>query len=248
MNRIIFVIVGFLLSYTMACSQNATDIVRRSDDKMQGLTSQSDMEMTLIRPSWQRTITFRSWSKGRDYSLTLITAPPKESGQSFLKLKNDMWNWNPTINRMIKLPPSMMSQGWMGSDYSNDDVLKESSIVTDYTHTMDGSEGIEGLDCYRILLEPKDDAAVVWGRVKLWISKEELYQMKAEFYDEDQVLVKTHYSYDIKKLHDRMLPSRFEIVPADKPNQKTVVTIKAAKFNIPIQDSFFSQQNMKQVK
>ena len=220
-------------------AQDATEIVRKSDEKMQGTTSYAEMEMTLLRPAWSRTIAFKSWAMGRDYSMTLITAPPKESGQSFLKLKKDMWSWNPSINRTIKLPPSMMSQGWMGSDYSNDDILKESSIVIDYEHKMSGEETISGLLCYKITLIPKETAAVVWGKIILWISKAEYYQMKADYYDEEDNLVKTHTSSDIRRLNDRSLPTRFEIIPADKPNQKTIVVIKSAQFNIPMKESFF---------
>ncbi|MBE0648941.1 MAG: outer membrane lipoprotein-sorting protein [Bacteroidales bacterium] len=234
---------AFLPALTHA--QDAMEIVKRANDKMEGVSSETEMVMTVVRPSWQRTVSFKSWSKGRNYSLTLITDPPKESGQTFLKLNNDMWSWNPTINRMIKLPPSMMSQGWMGSDYSNDDILKESSIVVDYTHRIIGSEAINGYDCYRIQLDPKEEAAVVWGKIVMWISKEELYQLRVEYFDEDGYLVKTHVLSDIKFMYDRKIPTHFEIIPEDKPNQKTLVDIKNVKFDIKIPDSFFSQQNMK---
>lgn len=229
-------------------SQDATAIVKKADDLMQGVTSQSEMVMKIVRPGWQRSVTFKSWGKGRDLSMTLITSPPGESGQTFLKLKNDMWNWNPTINRMIKLPPSMMSQGWMGSDYTNDDILKESSIVEDYTHRIIGSEAVAGYDCYTIQLDPKENAAVVWGKILLWISKAEFYELKAEYYDEDGKKVKTHLLSEVKFMHDRKIPTHFEIIPEDKPRQKTEVTILNAKFNMPLSDSFFSQQNMKSVK
>jgi outer membrane lipoprotein-sorting protein len=229
-------------------SQDATTIVKKAEDLMQGVTSQSEMVMKIIRPGWQRSVTFKSWGKGRDLSLTLITSPPGESGQTFLKLKNDMWNWNPTINRMIKLPPSMMSQGWMGSDYTNDDILKESSIVEDYTHEITGSELVSGYDCHRIRLDPKENAAVVWGKILLWVSKAEYYELKAEYYDEDGKKVKTHLLSEVKFMHDRKIPTHFEIIPEDKPKQKTEVTILSAKFNLPISDGFFSQQNMKSVK
>jgi len=228
--------------------QDATEIVKKADDLMQGVTSTSEMEMIIVRPAWQRSVKFKSWGKGRNLSMTLVTAPPKESGQSFLKLGNDMWSWNPTINRMIKLPPSMMSQGWMGSDYTNDDILKESSIVVDYTHRITGSDQVSGYDCHRIELIPKESAAVVWGKIILWISKKEYYELKAEYYDEDGKRVKTHLLSDIRFMHDRKIPTHFEIIPEDKPNQKTIVNILSAKFNIPLQDSFFSQQNMKNLK
>jgi len=149
---------------------------------------------------------------------------------------------------MIKLPPSMMAEGWMGSDYTNDDVLKESSIVVDFNHTIIGSENIDGRDCWKIEMSPKEEAAVVWGKIIKWISKEEYLQMKSEYYDEDEFLVKTELGMDVKVMDGRKIPSKMEIIPADKENQKTIVVIDEIKFNTPLQESFFSQQNMKKVR
>ncbi len=230
-------------------SQNATEIVRKADEKWNGeKSSESHMTMTIVRPTWERTLEFKNWTKGKDNALTLITAPAKEKGQAFLKRGTEMWNWMPTISRMIKLPPSMMADGWMGSDYTNDDILKESSIVVDFTHTIAGSETIEGWDCWKIELLPNEDAVVVWGKIVKWISKKEYIQMKSEYYDEDGYLVKTELSFDVKEMDGRKIPTKIEIIPADKNNQKTVVTVSSMKFNIPIEDSFFSQQNMKRVR
>jgi outer membrane lipoprotein-sorting protein len=229
--------------------QDATEIIRKADEKMQGeQTSQSTMTMTIVRPTWQRVITFKSWTKGRDYSLALITSPAREKGQTFLKRENEMWNWNPTINRLIKLPPSMMSQGWMGSDFSNDDLLKESSIVVDYTHKIIGEEELDGRACYKIELVPHENAAVVWGRILKWVSKEEYLQMKSEYYDEDNYLIKTELAHDIKIMDGRLLPSRFELIPEEEKGNKTVVVMDDILFNKPIPDGFFSQQNMKTVR
>ncbi len=238
----------FCIASIAAYSQDAKEIVRKADEKMRGETSKSEMEMKVIRPTWDRTVKFKSWSKGYDYSLTLITAPAKEKGQAFLMRENEMWTWNPTINRMIKMPPSMMSQGWMGSDYTNDDILKESSVVVDYNHSLMGEETISGELCYKIKLDPKEDAAVVWGKVIMWISKAEFYQMKAEFYDEFDDLVKTHKASDIQTMDGRKIPTKIEIIPEDKENQRTVVKIKSIDFNISLEDSFFSQQNMKRIR
>jgi len=159
-----------------------------------------------------------------------------------------MWNWMPSIGRMVKLPPSMMADGWMGSDYTNDDILKESSIVVDFDHKISGSETIDGLDCWKIELLPHEEAAVVWGKIIKWISKNEYIQMKSEYFDEDEYLVKTEFASDVKIMDGRKIPGRIEIVPADKKNQKTIVIINTMKFNIPIDDSFFSQQNMKKAR
>jgi len=237
----------FIVSPSLA--QNATEIVKKADEKWNGeKSSHSKMTMKVIRPTWERTIEFKSWTLDKDYALTLITSPPKEKGQTFLKRKTEMWNWMPTINRMIKLPPSMMADGWMGSDYTNDDILKESSMVVDYTHKITGSETIDGWKCWNIEMTPKEDAAVVWGKVIRWISKEEYMMMKSEYYDEYGDLVKTEFASDVKMMDNRKIPTKIEVVPSDKDNQKTVVIITNIKFNIDINESFFSQQNMKRVR
>ncbi len=238
-----------MFSLTGTFAQDATEIVKKANDKMQGeITSQSIMTMTIVRPTWERKISFKSWTKGRDYSLALITSPPKEQGQTFLKRENEMWSWNPTINRLIKLPPSMMSQGWMGSDFSNDDLLKESSIVVDYTHKITGDTTIDGRDCYQIELIPHENAAVVWGKIIMNISKKEYLEMENKYYDEDGYLVKTETASDIKVMDGRLIPSQFELIPADKPGNKTIIKMDEIQFNKPIPDAFFSQQNMKRVR
>lgn len=242
-------IVMILFGLTSAFGQDAKEIVRKADEKWNGeKSSQSTMTMTIVRPTWDRTIQFKNWTLGRDYSMTLITAPAKEKGQAFLKRETEMWNWIPSISRMIKLPPSMMATGWMGSDYTNDDILKESSIVVDFTHKIVGSETIDGWDCWKIEMLPNEDAAVVWGKIIKWISKDEYLMMKSEYYDEDEYLVKTEFGTDVKTMDGRKITSKIEIIPADKDNQKTVVVIDDVKFNVGLQNSFFSQQNMRRLR
>jgi len=225
------------------------EIIRLADEKFNGeKTSTSIMAMTIVRPTWERTIEFKNWTSGRNYALTLITAPAKEKGQSFLKRENEMWSWNPTISRLIKLPPSMMSQGWMGSDYTNDDILKESSVVNDYDHQIVGEEEYDGRLCYKIKLVAKEDAAVIWGHQVRWIDKKDFLFLKSELYDEDGYLVRTELGSEIKTMDGRLIPSRIELIPAEEEGQKTIIEMKEMKFNEPIQDSFFSQQNMKRVR
>jgi outer membrane lipoprotein-sorting protein len=232
-----------------AQSVSATDIIRKADEKFNGeKSSMMIMNMTIIRPTWQRSVEFKNWSLGRDYALTLITSPAKDVGQTFLKRGNEMWNWNPSINRLIKLPPSMMSQGWMGSDYTNDDVLKESSVVNDYTHEIVGEEIILDRLCYKIKMVAKEDAAVIWGHQLRWVDKKDFLVLKAELFDEDGVLVRTETGSEIKTMDGRAIPTKLELVPAEEPGNRTVVLIKEIKFNIPLQESFFSQQNMKNIR
>lgn len=230
-------------------AQDATEIVKRADDKMRGEKSgYSEMTMKIVRPSWERTISFKSWSLGTEKSMVLITAPVKEAGQTFLKLDRDMWSWNPQINRMIKLPTSMLSQGWMGSDFTNDDLLNQRSIVVDYTHKIIGEEMVSGENCYKIELTPKPNAPVVWGKIIMWISKEHEIGVKTEYYDEDGYLVKSEIGTDFKTMSGRYIPTKYELIPADEEGQKTVIIMDKIEFNIEIKDSFFTQQNMKRLR
>ncbi|MCF8371027.1 MAG: outer membrane lipoprotein-sorting protein [Bacteroidales bacterium] len=244
-----FMLLGWIFpTLVKAQEMTAKEIIKAADDKMQGKTNYAEMTMKVVRPTWEREVKFKSWGKDRNYSLTLITYPAKEKGQTFLKREQEMWNWNPTINRMIKLPPSMMSQGWMGSDYSNDDILKESSIVVDYEHSIIGAETLEGKECWKLQLIPKEEAAVVWGKIIKWITKDDYLQLKSEYYDEDNYLVKTDVASQIKMMGDREIPTYIEIIPADEPGKKTIVTIDKAEFDIQIPDDYFSQQYMKRVR
>lgn len=238
-----------IFTHLSAQPESAREIIRKADEKFNGEKSgYSVMSMTVVRPSWQRTIEFKSWSLEEKFALTLITAPAREKGQTFLKHGTEMWSWNPTISRLIKLPPSMMSQGWMGSDYTNDDILRESSVVTDYTHTLQGEEVTEGYPCFRIRMVAHEESSVLWGSQVWWVDKKEYIVLKAELYDEDGQLVRTEKASELKMMDGRLLPTRIELLPAEIPGNKTILEIREMKFNIPLQESFFSQQNMKSIK
>lgn len=243
----ILVVISCSFSAT-AQEKTAKEIIRIADQKNRGETSQGTMAMKIIRPDWDRTVEMKSWSKGDDYFLIYITAPAKDKGQVFLKRKKEMWNWVPSIERMIKIPPSMMMQSWMGSDFTNDDLVKQSSIVKDYTHKLEGKEEIRGKSCYKIILIPFPDAPVVWGKIIAWVTVDGYNLWKSEYYDEDEFLVNIENAYDIKSFGDRELPSRVEIQPADEPEKKTVLLLKDLAFNKPIDDSYFTQQYMKRVR
>jgi outer membrane lipoprotein-sorting protein len=227
---------------------SARQIVQRANDKANGNTSQGIMKMTIVRPDWSREVTMKSWSKGTEFYLIYITEPVRDKGQVFMKRGQDMWNWMPSINRMIKLPPSMMGQSWMGSDFTNDDLVRMNSIIDDFTHQITGSEKIEGYDCYIIELIPKPEAAVVWGKIKLWISKEDYFELKGEYFDEDGQIVNEMTSSNIRQMGDRRLPSKMVMVPVDKPGNQTILEMVDVVFNKPIEDDFFSQQNMKNAR
>jgi outer membrane lipoprotein-sorting protein len=244
----IFFTIALIIFFQTVMAQNAKEIIGKANELSMGNTSIGETSMTIQRPDWSRTVTMKSWSQGTDFYMILITAPARDKGQVFLKRGQEMWNWMPTISRIIKLPPSMMSQSWMGSDFTNDDLVKMNSIVDDYTHGLLGEEEVNGLLCYKIELRPKEDAAVVWGKIIVWVAKNEYYQMKSEYYDEDMQLVSTMIADNIKQFNDRSLPARLEMIPADKPDQKTILETISMTFNKPLDDNFFSQQNMRRLE
>jgi outer membrane lipoprotein-sorting protein len=204
--------------------------------------------MTVIKPDWSREMTTKMWMIEPDYAMILITAPAKDKGTVTLKRENEIWNWVPSIERVIKIPPSMMLQPWMGSNFTNDDLVRESSIVEDYTHEIVGEETISGYACHKIRLLPKEEAGVVWGKLLMWISKEGYLELKIEYFDEDGELVKYMTGSEIKEMGGRTLPSRWEMNPVDDPGEKTVLEYREMAFDVDLKPSFFSQQNIKRVR
>jgi outer membrane lipoprotein-sorting protein len=244
-------IIGVLLLSLIVSTtwgQTAKEIIKKADDKMQGASNKSVMKMTIIRPDWKREITMKGWALGRDYSLITITSPARDKGSGFLKRKNEMWNWQPSIDRVVKLPPSMMLQSWMGSDFTNDDLVKESSIVNDYTQTLEQDTTINNMSCFKIVMVPKEEAAVVWGKVVVYIEKENYNQLLVKYYDEDNYLINTMILSNIRKMGDREIPTHLEMIPADEPNNKTVIDYLEMEFDLGIKESFFSLQNMKRIR
>ncbi|MCL9809009.1 outer membrane lipoprotein-sorting protein [Flavobacterium luminosum] len=236
----------FFTFFTFA--QEAKDIVKKADDKARGTTSIASISIQTIRPKWSREMTVKAWTKGNDLTMILVQSPAKEKGVVFLKKKKEVWNWIPSIERNIKMPPSMMSQSWMGTDFTNDDLVKEASIIEDYNHSFLEDVTLEGRSCYKIQLIPKPKSAVVWGKIILSIDKKDFMMLHAEYFDEDGKLINTMHCSDIKMLGGRLLPARMEMVPANKKGNKTIMIYKSLVFDTPLEDHFFSTQNMIKVK
>lgn len=235
------------ISFTVV-AESAFDIVQQSDQAMRGDSSYTESTMEIIRPDWTRSMTMKSWTKGMDLSLVLVTAPTKDKGSASLKRQREMWNWVPSIERVIKIAPSMLSQSWMGSDFTNDDLINQSSIVVDYQHQLKGEDTFDGDKVWVIDAVAKPDAPVVWSKVTLWISKSTYLQRKVELYDEFDERVNVMTTYDVKELGGRKLATRMEMQPLDKPENKTVLITHQAQFDFDIDDSFFSQQQMKSLR
>jgi len=247
-KRVVFTI-GFVgLMSISASAQSAEEIVRQAYEKMEGESSRAEITMKIVRPNWDRSVSMKSWSLGEDYSLILITAPARDEGTSFLMRNNEIWNWLPDVNRTIKMPPSMMSQSWMGSDFSNNDLVRESSVITDYTYTLLEDENVDGYDCYKIEMIPKPDAPIVWARVVSFISKDEYLNLRVEYYDEDDEMVRVMTGSEVEQLGGRLLPARMEMIPVEDEGNRTIITYQHIEFDIDISERFFSIQNMKRVQ
>ncbi|HAV1349378.1 outer membrane lipoprotein-sorting protein [Vibrio parahaemolyticus] len=238
----------FLLFTSLSYAESAFDIVQKSDQTMRGQSSYSEATMEIVRPDWKRSMTMKSWTKGTELSLVLVTAPAKDKGRASLKRHREMWNWVPSIERVIKIAPSMLSQSWMGSDFTNDDLINQSSIVVDYQHALLGNDSFEGDKVWVIEATAKPDAPVVWNKVTLWISQSTYLQRKVEFYDEFDERVNVLTTYDVKELGGRKIATRMEMKPVDKPGNKTIFTTHQAQFDFDINDDFFSQQQMKSLR
>lgn len=215
-----------------------------ADDKAKGKTSLAELTIEIIRPTWKRQMSLKSWTKGSDLAMILVVSPAKDKGIVYLKRGKEVWNWIPAIERNIKLPPSMMSQSWMGTDFTNDDLVKEASIVEDYTHSFSGDSMIDGRKCSRIIMIPKPGAAVVWGKVVLYIDPKDLLMLHAVYYDEDGNTVNTLHCSDIRLLGGKLLPATMQMTPFDKKGNTTILRYHTLQFDKPLDDQFFSTQQM----
>ncbi|MEX0648356.1 MAG: outer membrane lipoprotein-sorting protein [Balneolaceae bacterium] len=229
-------------------AQTAAEIIEQMEEVMRGESSYAEMTMTIDRPRYTRDVNMKAWALGEDYSLILITAPARDQGTTFLKRRNEIWNYVPNIDRTIKMPPSMMSQSWMGSDFTNDDLVRESSILADYEHTLLREEVYDGREAWVLELIPKPDTPIVWGKVLVWVDKEEYIQLRVENYDQRDEMASTIEFTEIGEMGGRTFPSKMILTPTDKPNQKTIMEYKNLEFDIEISESFFTQQNMRRVR
>ena len=232
----------------ISSAQSAEDIIRMADEKYRGKSSYSEMTIEIVRPKWSKQMKIKGWSEGTKYSVSIVTSPAKEKGTVFLMRDKEVWNYMPTIDRTIKFPPSMMLQNWMGTDLTNDDLVKQSSILEDYTHKIIGEELKEGYNCWVIELTPKEDAPVVWGKVLIWVDKLEYMMLQSDYYDEDDYLVNQMIGSEIKEFSGKKLPSKLRVIPVNDEGQETILIYDKLEFDIKISDQFFTTNYMKRIR
>jgi outer membrane lipoprotein-sorting protein len=232
---------------THAYALDALAVVKASFDYWRGQTSISIVDMTIHRPNWERIVTIKAWTKGEKDSIFRIIAPAKDKDNGTLKRGKNMWMYNPKINRVIKIPPSMMSQSWMGSDFSNDDLSKTDSLLRDYTHEVIGTETHDGKTVYLIRSMPKPDAPVVWGMQKLKIREDHIF-LEQVFFDEELKPVRIMSAHQIQMLGNRLFPKKWKMQKVDIPDEYTLLEYKELSFDEDLPERLFALSNLRNPK
>ncbi len=249
--RTLILLVALILLPSPLPSQtiDGKEIIRRMEHLMRGDTSVGLYEMTIKDPNWTRTLRLKVWDdrKGKRTFIRILS-PPKERGIGTLKIGYEMWDYLPKVERIIKIPPSMMMQPWMGSDFTNDDLVKESSIVEDYFHRVVGEEEVEGFPAYKVEALPKPDAPVVWDRILYWVRKGDFVPLREEFYSEKGELIRVMTFSEIREMGGRTIPTLWRMKPMKKRGRETILRILEVRFNVSIPDSIFTLRNLKNVR
>jgi outer membrane lipoprotein-sorting protein len=229
---------------TVEESVSAQAIVEKSIEHWRGLSSYSEMTMTISRPDWQRSVSMKGWTEGNEQTLIRITAPKKDVGNGTLLKGNSMWSYAPKINRVIKIPSSMMGQSWMGSDFSNNDVARSDDIIDQYEHRLLGTEQQGEHQVYRVESIPLEDSSVVWGREVLQI-RDDYVLLQHQFYDQDNVLVKQLNTLKVAVMDGRSVAQQQRMEKLEATDEWTEILIHNADFDVPISPHQFTLSNLR---
>jgi outer membrane lipoprotein-sorting protein len=246
-NIFCFLAFGTTLTISISClaKNSATNMVAAAEKHVKGTSFHGKLKMIVQRNDSERTLELESWLKSDDYSLVRVLNPAKDRGSGTLRIKFELWQFLPKIDRIVKVPASMMLQAWMGSDFSNDDLVKSTSLARDYTHKELGKEKVGDIASFKIECLPKKNATIVWGKVILWVREKDFSPVKQEYYTERGKLVKTFNGSNHKTFGKRTIPTKVVMTPANSQNQKTTLHYTTAQFDGPIDDSVFTQNQLR---
>jgi len=220
------------------------EIIEKSEEAVRGRTLVGYYDITVKTRRWTRTMRMKSYQdRGSRKSFAEILSPRKDAGNRFLLIGDNMWHFVPNIQKTVKISPSMMLQSWMGSDFTNDDIVKESSIIKDYTHTIKGTLDVNGHRCYKVELIPRPNAAVVWGKILYYARTGDYLPVKEEFFNEHRVMKKVLTFSSFKNMDGRVIPTVYKMQPLRK-RRYTLMEIRAIRFNAAIPGRIFSLQNL----
>ena len=246
-NIAIILFFGFFIStYADASNLNAKKILDSVDDVYRSNASHGILTLTVTTTNWQRTLTLEQWSKGKNKHLIKVLKPKKEKDLATLRVDTNVWSYMPKVKKVVKIPSSMMSSSWMGSHFSNDDLVKQSRMVKDYDYST-SFEGIrDGIDIVEITCVPKMNAAVVWGKVEVIVYKEDFIPLRLIYYDEDLNLSRKLEFSNIQIIDNKKIPLKMQMVPENEPGESTTIQWKEIKFDLTISDDFFSLRKLQE--
>lgn len=234
------------LSTAWAAEPTIEELLLATDDFARGDSSTATTEMYVKTARYERTMKMKTWAKGTDKTLVVIEEPAKDKGMATLKVDDNIWNYLPKTDRTMKLPAGMMGGSWMGSHFTNDDLVQDSRLSEKFDAKF-SKKPVDGEGNYIIDLMPKEDAAVVWGKITLEITPEKV-PVSQVYYDEDGELVRTMSFSEVKEIGGRKVPTQLRLIPADKPNEETRFTYVTLDFDTPVSESTFSLQSLKSGK
>ena len=211
---------------------------------MRGDSNRMDVTLQIVTPHWERVYELRSWMEGLDKAFVRVLSPPKAQGQGYLKLSHRFWEYLPGAERTVLIPPSLMLENFMGSDFSNDDFVKMSHLAEDYFHEFIAEETVEGEPAYLLELHPKPEAAVVYGLLRLWLRRRDAAFLQIEFYNERMERIRTLRYLDFHRFNDREYPTVWRMVNHLEPGRSTTVTVREAQFNLSVDPDVFTQRNL----
>ena len=235
---------------TAACAglSDPTEIVDCVDRIMRGESSRGTATMEVSTENWSRAMEMQMWSLGTDHALVRILSPRKDAGTATLKSGNEIWNYLPRVDRTIKIPASLMSASWMGSHFTNDDLVKESRLIEDYEITLAFEGERDGVEVWEFDLVPRPEAPVVWGRIAYQVRKNDTMPVFARYYDEDGELVRTMTFFDYRLLGGRLVPATMRVVPEDEPGEYTEVRYADLEFDVDLDEGFFSLRRLRDTR
>ena len=237
-------------SQTVDCAglTDPTEIVDCVDRIMRGQSSLGTSTMEVVTENWERAMEMRIWSLGTDHALVRILSPRKDAGTATLKAGAEIWNYLPRVDRTIKIPASLMSASWMGSHFTNDDLVKESRLIEDYEITLAYEGDRDGVEVWEFDLIPRPEAPVVWGRIAYEVRKSDTMPVWARYYDEDGELVRTMTWFEYRELGGRLVPATMRVVPEDKPGEYTEVRYSELEFDVDLDEEFFSLRRLRDTR
>lgn len=225
-------------AFTMA-DEKAVNLLKKVDELYRSQTAIATMQMTVLTPNWQRTMKLKSWGRGLEDTFIRILSPKKDRGVATLKIDKEMWNYFPKINKVIKVPPSMMMGSWMGSDFTNDDLVREVSLVEDYHVDLTEKD-----ELYTLKLSPKQNTVTVWEKIEFTVQKKDLMPLEQRYYNEKDELVRSMVFDKVKEFNGRAMPARMVMTPHKKPGNSTVIEYLEMSFDQPLPKNIFSLRNL----